>query len=176
MVVVAALTAPLLLGLGAAGAIALGIGLAALHRRAQGRVHGDLIAVDDGRRRDAPLVSHRYRLVGRPDSLRRLRDGRIVPIEIKSRASPPKGPPLSHVVQVWAYCLLVEETADVSPPYGVLRYSDGGEFRIDWGDDARRRLLDLRREVARPYDGRARPSPMRCARCRYRYGCDVRAA
>lgn len=173
---VAALTVPILLGIGGAGAIALAMGVGSLYRRAKDRVHGELIAVDDGRRRDASLVSHRYRLVGRPDSLRRTRDGRIVPIEIKSRTSPSNGPPLSHVVQVWAYCLLVEETGRASPPYGVLRYSDGGEFRIDWGEESRRRLLVLRRELARPYDGRARPSPMRCARCRYRYGCDARAA
>ncbi len=172
---VAPLTIELLLGMSAAGAVALAAGAWSLYRRAQDRVHGDLISVDDGRQRGASLVSHRYRIVGRPDSLRRIRDGRIVPIEIKSRTSPPNGPPLSHVVQVWAYCLLVEETTEVAPPYGVLRYSDGGEFRIDWGAAQRVRLLALRREVARPYDGRARPAPMRCARCRYRYGCDVRA-
>ncbi|MFZ0699943.1 MAG: PD-(D/E)XK nuclease family protein [Thermoplasmata archaeon] len=172
---VASLTIVFLVGLVGVGVAALAVGAWSLHRRARNRTHGELIAVDDGRRTDLPLVSHRYRLVGRPDSLRRTRDGRIVPIEIKSRASPPNGPPLSHVVQVWAYCLLVEETTDVSPPYGVLRYSDGGEFRIDWGEDPRQRLLELRREVARRYDGRARPSPVRCALCRYRYGCDVRA-
>ncbi|HUZ79407.1 MAG TPA: PD-(D/E)XK nuclease family protein [Thermoplasmata archaeon] len=173
---VASLTITLLLGLAVVGVTALVASVRSLHRRARDRVHGELIAVDDGRRRNAPLISHRYRLVGRPDSLRRTRDGRIVPIEIKSRTSPPNGPPLSHVVQVWAYCLLVEETTDVPVPYGVLRYSDGGEFRIDWGEDQRQRLLALRREVALPYDGRARPSPRRCAGCRYRYGCDVRAA
>ncbi len=173
---VASLTLVALLGIALVGGTALAVSVQALHRRARDRVHWELIAVDDGRRRDAPLTSHRYRLVGRPDSLRRTRDGRVVPIEIKSRTSPPNGPPLSHVVQVWAYCLLVEETTDVPVPYGMLRYSDGGEFRIDWGEDQRHRLLALRREVALPYDGRARPSPRRCAGCRYRYGCDVRAA
>jgi CRISPR-associated exonuclease Cas4 len=172
---VASLTILFLLGIGGAGAMALAMGAWSLHRWTRDRIHGELIAVDHGGRTDAPLVSHRYRLVGRPDSLRRTRSGRVIPIEIKSRTSPPNGPPLSHVVQVWAYCLLVEETTDGSPPYGVLRYSDGGEFRIDWGDDQRQRLLKLRRELARPYDGRARPSPMRCARCRYRFGCDASA-
>lgn len=170
-----AVTIEVLLGLVGVGALAVGLGVRSLARRARDRAHGELIAVDDGRRRDAPLVSHRYRIAGRPDSLRRARDGRIIPVEIKSRASPPKGPPLSHVVQVWAYCLLVEETEGTPPPYGVLRYSDGEEFRIDWGDEPRARLLALRRELARPYDGRARPSPARCAGCRYRYGCDARA-
>lgn len=166
----------LLLGLGGAGGAMLAASLGLLYRRSRDRVHGELIAVDDGRRQGASLISHRYRLVGRPDSLRRTRDGRVVPIEIKSRPSPPNGPPLSHVVQVWAYCLLVEETTEVPPPYGIVRYSDGGEYRIDWGDEPRGRLLALRREIARRYDGRARPSPRRCAACRYRYGCGASAA
>jgi len=153
-----------------------GIGVAAwgiralVKRSAEGR-YGTLRAIDAGQ--PAVLRSDRYRMQGRPDVLRQLRDGRLVPIELKSRVSPSSGPAHSHVVQVWAYCLLIEEATGRSPPFGVLRYSDR-EYRIPWGAAARRELLALRAEVLRPYDGRATPSPARCARCSWVEVCDAR--
>jgi CRISPR-associated exonuclease Cas4 len=147
-------------------------GASALARRRRDRVHGALVSIDVGR--STELRSERYRLVGRPDAVRRGSDGRLVPVEVKSRTAPPRGPAYSHLVQVWAYCLLVEETTGVPPRYGVLRYADQ-EFRVPWDAEARSELLSLRRALARPYDGRARPSPARCGRCAWVSGCDARA-
>ena len=160
----------LVAGLGIALA---GASLWALARRRRDRRYGALVAVDAG----APvtLSSSRYRLTGRPDLLRRASDGRLVPIELKSRSAPTAGPPRSHLVQVWAYCLLVEETQGTPPPHGILRYSDGTEFRVRWDAAARSELLRLRAEIDRPYDGRATPSRPKCARCGWRAGCDARA-
>ncbi len=175
MVDLPSLTVPVLV----AGAVAVvGVALAAwalraLIQRRDDNARGRLVAVDACR--PATLRSERYGLVGRPDELRRLRDGRIVPVEFKSRSTPPRGPTPSHVVQVRAYCLLVEEATGVTPPYGVLRYSDG-EFRVRWDDRAREELLSVRDELLRPYDGRATPSRARCARCPWFGGCDARAA
>ena len=146
--------------------------LRALGRRRQDNARGQLVEVDAGRA--ATLRSERYRLAGRPDELRRLSDGRLIPVEFKSRATPPRGPSPSHVVQVRAYCLLVEETVGTVPPYGVLRYSDG-EFRVRWDAGARQELLALREELLAPYDGRATPSRARCARCPWVGVCDARA-
>jgi len=158
-------------------AIGLGVTAAALRglsARHRDRRYGSLVAVDAG----APvtLASSRYGLRGRPDLLRRGADGRLVPIELKSRTAPSGGPPFSHLVQVWAYCLLVEESEGRPPPYGVLRYSDGAEFRVRWDRPARERLLGLRAEIARPYDGRATPSRAKCARCAWNRVCDARAS
>jgi len=162
----------------ALGAVLVGVGLAVLAARGLARARrersrGALVAIDGG----APLTlrSARYRLAGRPDVLRRLPDGRLVPIELKSRAAPPRGPPLSHRIQVSAYCLLVEETTGVTPPYGLLRYGDGAEFRIPWTPAARAELLRVRADLGRPYDGRASPSPAKCAHCGWRPVCDARA-
>lgn len=147
----------------------------ALAARQRERTHGRLVSVDRPGR-GAPLSSDRWGLVGRPDELRQLPDGRFVPVELKRRSTPPNGPPSSHRIQVAAYCLLLEETTGARPPYGVLRYGDGGEYRIAWDAAARSELSRLRAQVARPYDGRATPSPGKCRRCRWREGCDARAA
>jgi CRISPR-associated exonuclease Cas4 len=114
-------------------------------------------------------------MAGRPDELCRLPTGPVVPVEVKSRAAPAQGPPRSHQVQVEAYCLLVEETTGVAPPFGVLRYADGVEFRVRWDRRAREELLRLREEVDRPYDGRATPTPAKCGGCRWRFECDAAA-
>jgi CRISPR-associated exonuclease Cas4 len=167
------LTVPLLAGvLALVGLIAIAWALRALSIRREERAVGPLVAVDAGRPRT--LRSERYRIVGRPDELRRLADGRLVPVEFKSRAAPAQGPPPSHLVQVRAYCLLIEEETGAPPPYGVLRYSDG-EFRVRWDERARRELLSVRTELLRPYDGRATPSLARCARCPWSGVCDARA-
>jgi CRISPR-associated exonuclease Cas4 len=165
----------LLLALGVA---VVGVAIAAAAARSLAQRHrenapGTLVAIDAGA--PATLRSERYRLSGRPDVLRRLPDGRIVPIELKSRAAPPRGPPRSHLVQVAAYCLLVEESTGRAPPYGLLRYGDGEEYRVPWDASARGDLLRLRREIDQPYDGRATPTPGKCAHCGWRAVCDARA-
>ncbi len=155
------------------GAAAIGFALRALLARRRDRARGELVAIDAGD--SVTLRSARYRISGRPDALRRRPDGRVVPIERKSRSAPAGGPPFSHRVQVWAYCLLVEETYGAPPPFGVLRYGDGTEYEVRWEPAARAELLRLREELDRPYDGRATPSRAKCARCRWVAGCDARA-
>ena len=155
--------------------VALLFGLRALAGFANDRRSGRLLAVDDGvglPLRRAP----RYRLVGRPDELRSLPGGEVIPVEIKSRRSPRGAPPPSHRVQVEAYCLLVEEATGRAPPYGLLRYGDGGEWTVPWDRPARDEVLGALDAVRRPYRGEATPSVARCGGCGWRAGCDARAA
>ncbi|MFY9716704.1 MAG: PD-(D/E)XK nuclease family protein [Thermoplasmata archaeon] len=154
------------------GSLVVGLSVRELVRRHREARWGSLAAIDAGR--SETLRSDRYRLVGRPDVLRRSSDGRRIPIEIKRRAAPRAGPFRSHVVQVWAYCLLLEEIDGRSPPFGVVRYSDR-EYQVPWDSAARSELLAIRRAVDVPYDGRATPSPGRCGGCRWAFGCDAAA-
>ncbi|MCI4339684.1 MAG: Dna2/Cas4 domain-containing protein [Thermoplasmata archaeon] len=166
--------------LAAALLVAIGVGLAAVaiwwvYLRRRARRDGVLLSVD---RREAPgrtFSSAEHRLVGRPDAIRRLSDGRQVPIEIKHRRTPRAGPPRSHRIQVAVYCLLIESTTGRAPPYGLLRYSDGEEFRLPWDDRARDEVLRLRAAIDAPYRGEATPSAARCARCAWHDACDARA-
>lgn len=156
------------LGAVVAAAAAVGLGL-----RARDARWGRLASIDVGG--SPTLRSDRYRLTGRPDAVRRAPDGRSVPVEVKHRPAPRAGPFPSHLVQLWAYCLLLEEADGRPPAFGVLRYDDR-EIRVVWDAAARAELLAVRRAVDRPYDGRATPSPGRCARCRWADRCDARAA
>ncbi len=162
----------------ALGLLLIGAGIVvaaarALAARRRESALGALVAVDAG----VPMTlrSARYRISGRPDLVRRLPDGRRVPIELKSRPAPPAGPRPSHRIQVAVYCLLLEESSGVPPPFGVVRYGDGVEFRVPWNASARAELLRIRAELDRPYDGRATPSPAKCGRCGWRAVCDARA-
>lgn len=157
------------------GAAAILLASALLFRWTRERVVGSLVSVDAGPDSSWTLRSDRYRIVGRPDLVRRGPEGRAIPIEIKSRPSYRDGPPRSHILQLWAYCLLLEENESARPTHGILRYGDGVEYRVPWGTEERRILLELRDEMATPYDGRARPAPARCARCRWWSICDARA-
>lgn len=162
---------------GAAFLVALLVLIAALRAWAalrRDREYGRLRSIDVGLR-SPTLYAQRWGLSGRPDVVRTLADGRCVPVEIKSRSSPFGGPHRSHRVQVGAYCLILEETTGRAPPFGVLRYGDGQEWRVPWDAAARSEVVRLLAEVRQRYDGRATPSVARCAHCRWRAGCDARA-
>ena len=81
------------------------------------------------------------------------------------------------MLQLAAYCLLVEENFGVRPPYGILQYRDGA-FAIDYTDDLEADLLDLLAEM-RATRAEADPEPdhddpRRCAACGLRAACDRR--
>ena len=146
-------------------------------RRGTGLPLGRVTYVDTGAwdRCERPLFSHRHRLTGRPDYL--VRTGKdLVPVEVKSGAAPPQPYP-AHVLQLAAYCLLVEEQEGRAPAYGILKYADRA-FEVDYTPALRAKLLetidDIRhglrdQDVARSHDQAAR-----CRGCGYRQQCDQR--
>lgn len=163
----------LALGLAVVGSLCLGFGVRALRLRSAEECLGSLVAIDPGA--PATLRSYRYRLVGRPDALRRRDDGSLVPVELKHRAAPARGPFASHLVQLGAYCLLVEDTTGQPPPFGVLRYTDR-EVHVRWDEEQRRRVLAILGRATAPYEGRADPSPEKCRRCVWSPRCDASLA
>lgn len=79
------------------------------------------IETPDGLDRSSPVLkSQKYNLCGRPDYLLKEDDLRI-PVEVKT-GRPPRAPFFSHILQIGAYCLLVEEVFDQKPPRGQVRY------------------------------------------------------
>lgn len=89
-----------------------------------------------GRPLERPLVATRYGLVGKPDYLIE-RGGAMVPVEVKPGRRAPH-PYDSDLMQLAAYCLLVEETTGHTPPCGYLRYANA-TFRLSYTPAVRRR-------------------------------------
>ncbi len=151
-------------------------------RAATGLPAGDVIYSDTGmwQKVHEPLLSRRYGLVGRPDYLVQVKErGKqvTVPVEVKSRKRPAR-PLDGHILQLGAYCLLVEDTYKTQPPYGLLHYADA-TLRIPFDKDLRRAVLDAADEVRRarstPDVQRQHDEPARCRGCGYRHACGDQA-
>ncbi|MFL6274278.1 MAG: CRISPR-associated protein Cas4 [Blastocatellia bacterium] len=128
-----------------------------------------------GQKVERPLVSERYGLIGRPDYLVETDDG-IIPVEIKSAKLPASGQPYdSHILQLAAYCLLVEDLFDPEIDCGIIRYRDA-EVRVDYTPQLRIVLLDviedMRAARLAPDVHRSHDESGRCAGCRMREVCD----
>ncbi|MEE8198422.1 MAG: PD-(D/E)XK nuclease family protein [Thermoplasmata archaeon] len=127
---------------------------------------------------DAPVLESRtHGLTGRPDLIVR-NEGHLIPVEVKT-GRVPRGPLFSHILQVAAYCLLVEETYGSRPPYGLLRYGET-VHEIDYTEELEDLLLaklDEMRAVAA--SGEAHRNHRRrgkCLNCSRRHACNERLA
>jgi CRISPR-associated exonuclease Cas4 len=116
-------------------------------------------------------------LVGKPDYVVDTARG-LIPVEVKSSAAPPV-PYLGHLLQLAAYCLLVDETYGMRPPFGILQYKDKA-FAIDYSDSLEEDLLDLLAEMRESqFEGeldRDHNDWQRCDRCSQRRHCQQRIA
>lgn len=157
------------------GAAILLLAVAALLRRRSGLPWGRVLRDDasGGRELQRPLVSRRLGLTGKPDYLIERR-GAQIPVEVKPgrRALRPYD---SDLMQLAAYCVLVEETSGAAPPYGLLRYAEA-TFRLDYTPAVRERLLaildDMRDLLGADDAARSHDDPRRCAGCGFRSTCE----
>jgi hypothetical protein len=83
--------------------------------------------------------------MGKPDYLLQRREG-LIPVEVRPTRRA-KQPYESDMMQLAAYCLLVEVCLGERPPYGLLRYANH-TFRIDYDDALRDDALGDRRSDA----------------------------
>jgi CRISPR-associated exonuclease Cas4 len=136
---------------------------------------GPIITNEQGEKQERPLTSRSYGLSGRPDYLVRTRDG-IVPVEAKSTMCPANGRAYdSHIFQLAAYCLLVEDVIGADVPYGIIRYADA-EVIVDYTPELKDELLELLDEMreARYAEEvhRSHDEARRCSKCSMREICD----
>jgi CRISPR-associated exonuclease Cas4 len=150
-----------------------------LARQASGLPTGRItyVDMDPGDRCERPLFSQRFRLTGRPDYLVQSRQG-VIPVEVKSGAAPVQ-PYEAHVLQLAAYCLLVEEQEGTAPSHGILKYEDRA-FEIDYTPQLRARLIEMLDSIRAGLQGRgvgrSHQDAGRCRGCGYRDRCEERLA
>jgi len=75
------------------------------------------------------FFSKKYRISGKPDYILK-KNNRYLPVELKSGSH--ESPQKNHIFQLAAYCHLIEENFGVFVPYGILVYSDGKQFNIQF--------------------------------------------
>jgi len=130
-----------------------------------------------------PLYDPQLGLTGKPDYLV-AKGNQIIPVEIKS-GQVREGPYDSHIYQLAAYCLLVERSLGVRPPYGILQYSNsptvkGGAksqtFALDFTPELESSVLDIilemRAQSRNKEVDRSHESVVRCQKCGFRSICD----
>jgi CRISPR-associated exonuclease Cas4 len=136
---------------------------------------GDVIYTDTGTwfRNDEPLHSTADRLIGKPDYLVELRNGEIIPVEIKT-GSAPASPWPGHVLQLAAYCRLVEDVYGIRPSYGILQYRDRA-FTVPYSAELEGDLLSvmagMREDRGAEDILRSHNSQARCAACSFSETC-----
>jgi len=99
------------------------------------------------------LFSKRYGISGRPDYI--IKDAAInaiIPVEVKSGQA--KKPYWNHVLQLAAYCLLVEENYNKPVPYGLIVYADGKQHKVHFDSALRSYLLCTVKEMRRSLEDR----------------------
>ena len=144
-------------------------------RRSTGLPAGRVIYTDHDQwgKVETPLYDATFNLTGKPDYLVESGDG-IIPVEVKSRRM--KTAPFdSHIYQLAAYCLLIEQTFGIRPPYGILRYSNQ-DIAIDYTPELEQSVIDIIREIRsmgrrRGLD-RSHQSAIRCRGCGFNNVCD----
>lgn len=134
-------------------------------RRVLGLPTGELVYEDaDGQ--GETLSSSQFPLMGKPDYVVQLPDGRPVPIELKLNVLDATAPYSNHEVQIAAYCLILEDYFEKAPTHGILRYADC-EFTIEYTPALRKKVIRLLGDMARCSE--REPPPLknqRAAKCR----------
>jgi CRISPR-associated exonuclease Cas4 len=149
--------------------------LARRKRQAAGIPPGRIVYTDTGmmRKVEKPLYDASLNLTGRPDYLVK-RKGHWIPVEVKSGWSP-SVPYESHILQLAAYCILVERSTGQRPPYGILKYRNRSyeiEYTLQLENDLLNLLVEMRHQMRRGEAERSHDESARCARCGYRSLCD----
>jgi CRISPR-associated exonuclease Cas4 len=145
-------------------------------RKSSGLPDGELLYTDSSywQTLPKPLYDSELELVGKPDYVVKDEKGRVVPVELKS-GNAPAYPWDSHIMQLAAYCYLVERHFGQQPPYGIIRYQNKS-FTVPYTDELETRLrtvINEMRLVERAQSAhRSHNQPARCRGCGYAQICD----
>ena len=110
-------------------------------------------------------------LVGRPDQLVRVGSA-LIPVEQRPKA---RRLHQSHILQVAAQCLLVQEVYRIRPPYGIVVLAGGSRHQVEFSPALELRLLDTMARMRAMLDATTPPEPSwaegKCRACAFRHTC-----
>ncbi len=121
--------------------------------------------------RGGEITSEKYGIRGTPDYIIKI-DDEYIPVEEKS--SDVSHPLFHHVMQVTAYCMLVEDKYGAPPPYGILKYRNA-QFKIPYEERWKRIVLNMKEQMLKDIEKgeahRNHSNARKCRRCHYREEC-----
>ena len=121
------------------------------------------------------FFSKRYRITGKPDYIIKNKNF-YIPIELKTGNS--KEPQKNHILQLAAYCQLLEENYGRFCPYGVIVYSDKLKFKIPFDPKIRFELesnvKNMRQILKTGKIHRNHNDLSRCKNCSVKQYCDFK--
>jgi len=137
------------------------------------------IEYSDDMEKDTKLLeSKKMGIRGRPDYILE-EAGEYIPVEVKT-GRVPMGPHFSHILQLAAYFILVEEQYGKRPSHGFIRYGEEKEFRIDFDDKLENilkgKINEMRICIEKKEAHRNHRRRNKCKYCSRREGCPEKLA
>ena len=114
------------------------------------------------------LFSEKLRLVGKPDYIVKINNA-FIPVEVKKGNHLP--PFQSHIIQLIAYCYLVEEKYKTKVPYGILAY-ENYQIKIPYSEDKKEELLEVIKIMKTQKNFKRNHEQInKCLACGFNYAC-----
>lgn len=147
----------------------------AMFKRHKHKIKHQIDYIDTNDKKPKLFVSENVGLSGRPDCVLMV-DEEHIPVEIKT-GRVPKGPLFSHILQVAAYCVLMEEEFGVPPSHGIIKYGQV-ENEIEYDASLREmvltKLAEMREISVTGNAHRNHNKPGKCRNCSRRSVCPER--
>ncbi|MDD1761458.1 MAG: CRISPR-associated protein Cas4 [Methanothrix sp.] len=141
-------------------------------RQAYGIPDGKVIYSDLDRPAKA-LHSKSLDISGKPDYIVKGKGKSLIPVEIKSGRA--KEPYAGHILQLAAYCRMVEENYRKPVPYGIIVYSDGIQHRINFDralrHDLETTVEEMRQSMKHDCPKRSHNHKQKCLHCSFKDSC-----
>ena len=144
--------------------------------RSQSRIVSQDLTSDKNLQKIKPsqtYFSKKHGIAGKPDEVKE-EGGELIPYEIKSTIYRGRIYP-GHILQLAAYCLLIEEETGKRPSHGVIEYANHREI-IPYTNELRSGLLTQIKKIRQenPEENDLPPDcnvKGKCSQCGYNYYC-----
>ncbi|RLF37249.1 MAG: CRISPR-associated protein Cas4 [Thermoplasmata archaeon] len=138
-----------------------------------GIVKGEIIYTDLNKPAKS-FFSKKYRITGKPDYIV-VKDEKCLPVELKTGGY--TKPQWNHILQLAAYCQLLEENYGGFVPYGILVYNNQFQYKIPFNPRVRFELENTINEMRHLIKTGEiyvnHDDPGRCKNCSMREYCNV---